>query len=346
MNAARLPVRGNARTSSRDAAWLAGRGIFAICICLAVVAPFVVSGYTVFQFTRILCIGIAVLSINLLLGYSGQVSIGHSAIFGLGAYTTAILVHRASVPYGLAILAGGALAFAAGFLLGLPALRIRGLYLGLLTLGIAVLFPTIVAHFRGLTGGPFGISIRTPSAPFGIDLGAGKWLYFLSLATLLVFVGGFHGIVRGRIGRALGALRKSEAMAAALGVGLARTKTLIFAISAGMAGIGGGLYQLLIGTATPATYTLTLSLAFLVASVVGGLRSSWGAIAGAAFVVYVPDKTASLGSTAPQLVYAIALAAVIYFLPGGVAALPPRLLGMWRSKRPRHALQLQQRGGE
>jgi len=329
-----------------DPGALAGRGVLAICLCLAVLAPFFVSGYTVFQFTRVLCIGIAVLSINLLLGYSGQVSIGHSAIFGLGAYTTAILIHKASVPYGLAILAGGALAFVAGLLLGVPALRIRGLYLGLLTLGVAVLFPTIVSHYRELTGGPFGISIRTPPAPWGIDLAPDKWVYFLSLATLLVFVGGFQGIVRGRIGRALGALRKSEAMAAALGVGLARTKTLIFAISAGMAGIGGGLYQLLIGTATPTTYTLTLSLAFLVGSVLGGLRSSWGAIAGAAFVVYVPDKTASLGSTAPQLVYAIALAVVIYFLPGGVAAVPARLLGMWRSKRATHTVQLQQRGGK
>jgi len=287
---------------------------------------FVVTDYGLFQLSRVLTIAVAVLALNLLTGRTGQISIGHGALFGLGAYTMAILLVQASVPYGLAVLCAGAVTFVAGLAVGVPALRIRGLYLGLLTLSLAVLLPPLLKRFPDLTGGVYGLSVTTPEAPLGLPFTATQWTYLLAVALLAAAMLVVRNLTRGRLGRALDALRSNETMAASVGVRIGRLKVLVFAISAGLAGLGGAVFQLVLGATTPDSFTITLSLALITAAILGGIRSLWGAVLGAAFVVYVPDEAAALGDAAPQYVYAGALLLVIYLLPLGLASLPDRVL--------------------
>jgi branched-chain amino acid transport system permease protein len=272
------------------------------------------------------------MALNLLTGGTGQISVGHGALFGIGAYVMAILVVKASVPPPLAVACAGTACFACGLGLGLPALRIRGLYLGLLTLSIAILLPALVKHWPGLTGGTGGLTLDPPVSPIA-SLTSAQWTYLVDLAVLLgamVLVG---NLARGRVGRAMDAIRHNELMAAAVGVRVGATKVVVFACSAGLAGVGGALYQLVLGTATPDTYTLSLSLSLLSGAVIGGIRSRWGAVLGAAFVVYVPDQTASLGDSAPQFAYAAALLIAVYVLPGGVAQVPSRVRARVTTRR-------------
>lgn len=297
----------------------------ALVAVLAVAAlAFVVSDYSLFQLSRVLTIAMAVLAINLLTGFTGQISVGHGALFGIGAYVTAILVVKLDVPYGLALVGATAACFACGLALGVPALRIRGMYLGLLTLGLAVTLPPLLKRFPEVTGGVYGLTVQTPHAPLGLGLTPAQWVFLLSLAVLVGAMLLVRNLTRGRIGRSLDALRTSELMAVANGVRVGRTKILVFAISAAMAGLGGGLFQLVIGATTPDSFAVLLSLSMLTAAVLGGVRSLTGAVLGAAFVVYVPDQAASLGDSAPQFLYAAALLLVIYALPGGIASLPRR----------------------
>lgn len=307
------------------AAWVAA-------IVVAALLIFAITDYNLFRLSRVACIAIAVLSLDLVTGRAGLVSAGQGALFGLGAYTVVLLVHNEVMPWPLAILAGTVLCFLVGLLLGVPALRLGGLNLGLVTLGAALVFPELLKKFSGLTGGVFGIGMTSPGAPGGLDLTSAQWLYLVSLAGLLIALGCYTRLVGSRFGRGLEALRTNEDMAAAVGVDLARSKILVFGISSAMAGFGGGIYQLLIGTATPDTFTLTLSLSMLFAAVVGGLRSRLGVLAGAAFVVFVPDFSAGIGERGPQLVYALALLLTVYLLPRGIV---PSLaaLGRWAWRR-------------
>jgi branched-chain amino acid transport system permease protein len=315
---------------------LAPAGTLALVLAAACLA-FLVSDYSLFQLSRVLTIAMAVLAINLLTGYTGQISVGHGALFGIGAYATAILVVKADLPYGLALLCATGACFACGLALGVPALRIRGMYLGLLTLGLAVTLPPLLKRFPDVTGGVYGLTVQTPHAPFGLGLTPAQWVFLLSLAVLAGAMLLVRNLTRGRTGRSLDALRTSELLAVANGVRVGRTKILVFAISAGMAGLGGGLFQLVIGATTPDSFAVLLSLSMLTAAVLGGLRSRLGAVLGAAFVVYVPDQAASLGDSAPQYLYAGALLLVIYVLPGGIASLPRRAVGLLARSRSRPA---------
>jgi branched-chain amino acid transport system permease protein len=200
-------------------------------------------------------------------------------------------------------------------------LRIKGLSLGLVTLALAMLFPAVLKSLPGLTGGVFGLGIQPPQAPVGLPLTSGQWLYLLDLAALAVVLLLMSNLVQSRFGFGLAAIRTNEDMAASVGINVARSKVLAFALSSALAGFAGGLYQLSIGTATPDTFTFTLSLSLLFAAVVGGLRSRLGSLIGAAFVIYVPDYTATLGDRGPQLVYALALLLVVYLMPGGIASM-------------------------
>ncbi len=301
-----------------------------LLLLLAVVVPVTLEDFTLFQLSRVVCIGIAVISLDLLTGHAGQISVGQGALFGLGAYTTIILIQRLQVPYPLAIVGGVVLCFVVGLVIGLPALRIRGLNLGLITLAAALLFPALLKSFDGLTGGVFGMGITPPGPPPGLSLTSPQWLFVLSIAFLALVLLVVSNVLRSRFGTGLDAIRVDENMALAVGVEVRRTKVLVFALSSAIAGFGGGLYQLSIGSATPDTYALVLSLSMLFAAVVGGLRSRLGSLIGAAFVVFVPDYTAALGDRGPQLVYAAVLLLTVYLMPGGVVRLLKRVLSSTR----------------
>jgi branched-chain amino acid transport system permease protein len=302
----------------RIAAW-------AIVAVLAILLPFFFGSYRVGQFTQALSLAVAVLGLNLLVGYSGQISLGHGAFFALGAYVSAILILDVGVPYLLTLPIAGAVCAVAGFLVGLPALRLRGLYLALVTLGLAIATPQIIKRAEGLTGGTQGLTVDRPTAPGGLGLADDQWLYFVTLAiTALMFVLA-AGMVRGRVGRALITIRENEIAAKTMGVNLASYKTGAFAVSAMYAGIGGALFTLPIGFLAPESFPLALSFAFLAAIVVGGLATIGGALFGALFIEFVPVYASDVNEALAGVIYGGVLILFMYLLPSGVMGLGRRL---------------------
>jgi branched-chain amino acid transport system permease protein len=199
-----------------------------LLLCAAVALPFVVSSYRVFQFNMVLVYAIVLLGLNILTGYNGQISLGHGAFYAIGAYVAAILMEHFGWPYWATLPVAGLTCFVFGFLFGLPALRLRGHYLALATFALAVAMPQILKykHIEQWTGGVQGIVIIKPEAPFGLKLSADQWLYLFTLAIVVVmFVAGWN-LLRGRVGRALVAIRDQPIAAEAMGVNSALYKTL------------------------------------------------------------------------------------------------------------------------
>jgi branched-chain amino acid transport system permease protein len=301
---------------------MAGWGLV---IVLAVLLPFFFGSYRVGQFTQAMSLAIAVLGLNLLVGYSGQISLGHGAFFALGAYASAISIDDLGVPYLLTLPLAGIVCAIAGFLLGLPALRLRGLYLALVTLGVAIATPQVIKRAEGLTGGTQGLSVEKVTAPAWSGLADDQWLYFVTLAVAAVMFVLAAFLVRGRVGRALVAIRENEIAARTMGVDLARFKTGTFAVSAAYAGVGGALFTLPIGFLAPESFPLALSFAFLAAIVVGGLATIAGALFGALFIEFVPVYAADVDEALAGVIYGGVLILFMYLLPGGVMGLVRKL---------------------
>lgn len=289
--------------------------------------PFVVSSFRTFQFTMALIWAVAVLGLNLLTGYSGQISLGHSAFFGVGAYTTAILISDYGWNHLLTLPVAGALAFVAGFLVGLPALRLAGLYLALMTLAIAVAFPALARRFDGLTDGVMGknISSRDVAVPSWLPFTRDVYLYFVVLIVLVLMLVLARNMIKSRVGRALTALRDNEIPAQTLAVYPARYKTLAFAISAFYAGVAGGLYALVIRYTNPQSFLLTLSILILAGMVVGGLATIGGAILGGLFIQFVPYYAEEVNKALGPLIFGFVIIVTMLVAPGGIVSLIKRV---------------------
>jgi branched-chain amino acid transport system permease protein len=317
---------GAAMRAARQRQWSWARaGVLVAVIVVACALPFYFSPVTNEQLTRLLVLSIAILSLNLLAGFSGQISVGQGAFAGLGAYTSAILVSSHGWAHLPALAAAALLCLVAGLIAGLPALRIRGLYLALVTLSLAVVFPTLIDRFTSITGGSAGLSVPQFSSPFG-GLAQDQWAYLLALAFAVVIFLLVRNLTRSRVGRALIASRDNEIAAQTVGMAVGRYRVLVFGISASLAGIAGSL---LIMTAPlpfvdPSTYTLTFSIYLLVGTVVGGAVSFVGPFIGAVFIDRVPAWIANQSSISPKLTPAIfggLLIALMFLAPGGVVGL-------------------------
>jgi branched-chain amino acid transport system permease protein len=287
-------------------------------LVLVALVPIALGDYLTYQLTQILVYAVAALGLVLLMGHTGQISIGHGALFALGAYTTAILAQQWGVPYLATLPCAAALSFVVGLLLGVPALRIRGIYLALVTLAVALLVTPLLKRFKDITGGVFGMSLPSPEPPLGLPITSVEWVYILTLVVAGVSVLLMRNLLRSRMGLALSAVRDNETMAAAMGVDVRVCKILAFAISAAYAGVGGALYALLAQYVVPDAFTVTLSTSFLVAVMVGGVRSIAGAFLGAIFIVAVPDVTNTFSPSLTQLVMAVAILLVVYLQPTGI----------------------------
>jgi branched-chain amino acid transport system permease protein len=259
----------------------------------------------------------------MLTGYNGQISLGHGAFFAIGAYTAAILMDKASWPYWATIPVAGIVCLAAGFLFGLPALRLEGLYLALATFALGVAMPQILKH-KGLeewTGGAMGVVIIKPEAPPGIPLNQDQWLYFFTLGwVILLFVAAWN-LLRGRVGRALVAIRDQPIAAEAMGVNTAIYKSLTFGVSALYTGVAGALSAIAVQFASPDSFSIFLSLTLLIGVVVGGLASISGAIYGALFIQFIPNIADQISRAAPWAIYGVFLIGFMYLMPAGVAGL-------------------------
>lgn len=298
-----------------------------VALGIAVVLPFVVSSFRTFQFTMGLIWAVAVLGLNLLTGYSGQISLGHSAFFGAGAYTSAILIADYGWHHLLTLPIAGLVAFGIGFAVGIPALRLQGLYLALMTLALAVAFPPLARRFEGLTNGVMGKNVRSRDvqAPDWLPFSRDEYLYFVVLAVLVILLVLARNLVKSRVGRALTAMRDNEIPAQTMGVYPARYKTFIFAVSAMYAGIAGGLYILVIRFASPESFLLTMSILILAGMVLGGLATIGGAIFGGLFIQFVPYYAEEINKALGPLILGVVIIVVMVVAPGGFVSLVKRV---------------------
>jgi branched-chain amino acid transport system permease protein len=289
----------------------------------ALVLPLLVRNFTVFQLTLVMVYAIAILGLNLLTGINGQFSLGHSAFYAIGAYTTAILMDRFGVPYVATLPAAGAICLVAGFLFGLPALRLEGLYLALATFALAVATPQLLklSVLEHWTGGVQGIVIVKPDPPFGLPLSQDRWLYYFTLAVLVLMFAAATRLVASRTGRALKAIRDNPLAAKAMGIDTALYKSLAFGVSALYTGVAGSLGAIVVQFVAPDSFTFFLAVSFLVGLVIGGVGWIPGALIGGAFVMFVPNLAEQVSKGLAWAVYGAILILVIYVMPTGAAGL-------------------------
>ncbi len=341
---------------------LTGVGIFLLAAAAVLLLPRFISDFRAQEFSYVGIYFIALLGLNVLTGYTGQISLGHGAFMAIGGYTTAILISDQGLKLGghtfssdmrdiWTIPLAGLVAGIVGFLFGFPALRLTGLYLALATFAIAVAMPGLIKYdrFETFTGGGGGINLfesagrtrptettdpitfETVSEPIkvlGLEIPTfNEWLYYLCWTVALVMFALAWALLRGKTGRSFRAVRDSELAAASSGVNLATYKTLAFGISAFYAGVAGSLLAIATTFVNPDTYPITLSIFLLVGVVVGGLGSLWPLVFGAIFIQFLPlwAQEVSKAQGAPAVVYGVILILVMILLPGGAAGLIRRL---------------------
>jgi len=310
-------------------------GVLAL-VAVACALPFTLTNFRLFQFTQVYVYAIAILGLNMLTGYNGQFSLGHGAFYAIGAYVSAIMMDKWDVHYAWTIPVAGVLCLVVGFLFGLPALRLEGLYLALATFSLALAVPQILKYFEHWTGGSQGIVLSKPTAPFGLPLNPDQWLYFLTLAVLIVLFWLGANLLRGRVGRAIVAIRDNHIAAEAMGINTSLYKSLVFGVSAAYTGVAGALSASVIAFVAPDSFDVFLSITLLIGSVIGGLASISGAVFGALFIQFVPNWAQDISKAAPWAIFGVFLIVFMYVMPFGIAG-AIRLLWI-RTQRSRVAL--------
>jgi branched-chain amino acid transport system permease protein len=294
-----------------------------LTLAALVLVPLFVKNFVVFQLTMILIYAIAILSLNILTGWSGQVSLGHSAFFATGAYAAGILMEHANIHYALAIPLAGVVCFIFGFLFGLPALRLKGVYLALATFALAIAAPPLLklGTFEHWTGGVQGLLVTKPDPAFGMDISQDRWLYYVTLGIALIIYLLAVNLLNSRSGRAFMAIRDNEIAASSMGIDLALYKTLAFGISAGITGIAGALGAIAVAFVAPDAYTFNFAIALFLGMVIGGVGWLPGSLAGAAFIVYVPNIAEGISKGLSGAVFGVFIIAMIFLLPNGARQL-------------------------
>jgi branched-chain amino acid transport system permease protein len=317
--AARVEAAAVATARPTLAGWPVGLVALAVVLAVSATLPFFMSGFRLFQFTQVLIYAIALLGLNMLTGYNGQFSLGHGAFYGIGAYTTAIMIDRWDIGYGWTIVAAGLVCLIVGFLFGRPALRLEGLYLALATFSLALAVPQILKYFEHWTGGSQGIVLSKPKAPFGLRLTDDQWLYYLTLAVTIVLFGLAWNLLRGRVGRAIVAIRDNHIAAEAMGIDNALYKSVVFGVSAAYTGIAGALSAIAIAFVAPDSFNVFLSITLLTGIVIGGFATISGAIYGALFIQFVPNWAQDISKAAPWAIFGVFLIVFMYVMPRGIA---------------------------
>jgi branched-chain amino acid transport system permease protein len=309
--------------------WVGGTVLLALL-------PLLLSSYVTFQATLVVTNALALLGLVLVTGISGQLSLAQGAFFGIGAYTAAILMEHAAIPYPLVLPASALVCFLAGWLIGFPALRLTPLYLVLATFALAVAVPTIL-KLPGIddwTGGVQGLILSRPHAPFDLPLERDYWLYLYCLAITAPLFWTAHNLIKSRFGRACMALRDNPIAAQAMGINSAWFKTTAFGLGAMYTGVAGALNATIVGYVAPDSFNFFLSITLLVGAVVGGLVSLPGAAIGALFVVFVPNLAESVSPALSWAVYGVILIGLMWFAPAGVAGVIGDQAGRLLRRRP------------
>src|SRR5713226_5637366 len=287
-----------------------GYGTSLVMLALLIAAPLFVKNFIIFQLTMLLIYALAVLALNILTGGSGQFSLGQSAFYAVGAYTSAILMEHADINYALTLPIAGIICFVFGFLFGQPALRLSGVYLALAAFALATAMPQLLklGVFEHWTGGVQGLVVTKPDAPFGLPMSQDMWLYYFTLAVSIAIYIFSVNLLKSRSGRAFMAIRDNEIAASAMGIDVALYKTLAFGVSAGITGVAGGM-------------------------VVGGVGWLPGSIVGSAFIIFVPNIAEGISKGLSGAVFGVLLFLVIFLVPHGarqVAMVAQQLTGKLR----------------
>ncbi|MFC0282625.1 branched-chain amino acid ABC transporter permease [Camelimonas abortus] len=298
------------------------RTIFNLALLVVLLAlPFVTKSFFVFQITMVMIYAIAILGLNLLTGFNGQFSLGHAAFYAIGAYTAAILMDQADVPYYWTLPVAGVICFVFGFLFGLPALRLEGIYLALATFALSVATPQILklSPLEHWTGGVQGIVIMKPDAPWGLPLNQDQWLYFFTLAVTALMFWMARNLLRSRTGRAMMAIRDNPIASRSMGVNNSLYKATTFGVSALFTGVAGALGAIVVQFVAPDSFTVVLSIALLVGLVVGGVGWVPGAFFGGLFVLFVPNIAEQFSKGLSGAFYGLILMFLVFVMPSGVA---------------------------
>lgn len=322
-----------------------------IAVGLAALLPVVggrtglISNFYFLQLSLMIVYSIAVLGLNLLTGFNGQISLGHGAFFAVGAYVTAILIDRYEIHYLATLPIAMIVCFIVGYLFGLPALRLEGHYLALATFGLAIAVPQFLKyrHFEPFTHGVQGINIFKPDTPFGLPFSPDQWLFLVVLACAVVMFWVARNLVDSRVGRAMMAIRDQPLAADTMGINSAQTKAITFGISALYVGLAGALHAIIFEFVSPDSFRFELSIALLVGAVVGGIATLAGAAIGGFFVQFIEkyaDAATKLVTQAvhlpielePWTIYGIVLIVLMYTMPMGIAGGVGALWRKWRAR--------------
>jgi len=307
---------------------------YGLLMVVLLIAPWGVGDYWMTQLSFILIYSIAGLGLMVLAGFTGLASLGHAAFLGVGAYTQAYLLSH-GWPFVLALPAASALAAMVGVVVGLPALRVKGIYLAIATLAFGFIVEEVMARWESVTGGNSGRSVPGVSL-FGWEVGSGVGFYYVCLVVCTLATLGVLNLLRSGTGRAFIAIRDSEISAQSMGIPLARTKTLAFAISAALTGAAGALYAHKLAFISPDQFSALQSIELLLIVVVGGVGSVHGAFLGAIFLIALPQLIAVSKDFLPPVIgQASGLQALIYgaVLVGIVLFEPMGLYGRWLKMR-------------
>ena len=316
----------------RPAPKLDARLLWVLGIALLVLPCFTAESYRLFQLTLAAIYAIAILGLNLVTGYNGQISLGHGAFYAVGAYIAAIMMDKLGLPYWATLPVAPVLCGVLGWGIGRPALRLGGLYLALTTFSLAVAVPQIL-KYKGIedwTGGVQGVLVTKPDAPFGLKLDPDQFLYLLTIALALGVFALARNLMASRMGRAMQAIRDHALAAEAMGMDIANLKTATFAVSAAITGLAGALSAIAVEFVSPDSFQASLSITLFVGMVVGGVASIIGPVFGGLFVVFVPNLAEAVSKSAPGVIYGIILIGFLFVLPGGVAGLLRRLAARLR----------------
>ena len=341
------------------------RGVLAI-IVIALLIPFMLTNDLLLIGTLGMIAAVGAIGLNLVTGYAGQISLGHAFFIGVGAYTGAVLGGNPDGPvvgYGLPIYiwlpAAGIVAAIAGLLVGPIAVRLRGLYLAIVTLGLVFIGEHVFREARSLTGGPgvgrrgpeldvFGIDFGASGSLFGLELAREQRQFFLALAFLVVFAILGRNIARSKVGRAFSAVRDRDVAAAVIGVGLTRHKVMAFAMSSFYAGVAGALFYAVVGVFEPNTFGLLLSIQYLAMILIGGVATISGAIMGAIFIQSLSRIAGGIAGMLPfisesaagggiltvfqleSILYGLLIVGFLIFEPRGLFGIWMRIRNYWK----------------
>jgi branched-chain amino acid transport system permease protein len=302
---------------------------YGLLLLALLVIPYVLGEFYVGELGAVFIFAIAGVGLMLLVGYTGLISLGHAAFLGIGAYTNSILLSH-GVPFVLTLPAAGLFTALFGAAIGLPTLRMSGLYLAIATLAFGSIVGTVLQKWDSVTGGFDGFAVPTPSI-FGVPIDSATGVYYVSLGVLLFVLWLSANLLRTPLGRAMVAMRDSEISAQSMGINLARYKTFAFAISAFMTGLAGALFAHYVRFLAPDSFDILLSVQFLTIVFVGGLGSLHGAIFGALFVRLLPQAIAIVRDDLPfgigrlpglePSLFGLVLVLVILFFPSGINGL-------------------------